>query len=202
MFVFRYFDISLNRASGVRHFNQSEINLHKIKDIMNSPVSALSQIEKAHVMDDLSLFHVLAPVIQEIGNGVRLSGQDEIASRTFVCFLDRNLGFHYGFGYKNGSNLRVVCWENNNRRNRTVPKGAFVIAFDQVTTRNAFNAVNATDFDNPWFGDNEQGNVREELRALNRKQDRVADLIQRIAGLTIQQMDIVNQKIDELQRNN
>ena len=149
------------------------------------------------------MFHVLAPAIQDIGHGVRLSGQDEINSRTLKCFLDGKERFHYGFGYKNGNNTRVVCWEENQRKNKTVLKGTFIIAFDQVSTQNTFKAVNAHDFQNlSWFGVKEQDNVRKELQALNRKHVRVADLIERIAGLTIQEMDMVNQKIDELKGSN
>ena len=150
-------------------------------------------------MDDLNLFHVLGPNIQDIGHGVRLSRQDEIPSRTLVCFLDGNGEFHYGFGFRNGSNFRVVCWENGARINRTVPKGAFIIAFHGETAANAFDSVNANDFARmTWLDVRKRNNVRDELIALNNKQDRVADLIERIAGLTIQEIDTVNQKIDEL----
>ena len=153
-------------------------------------------------MDELNMFHVLADAIQGIRHGVRLSRQDDIASKTLVCFLDRNGGFHFGFGYKNGSNLRVVCWENNTEVKKTVHKGAFVIAFDQETTQKAINvAFNANDFAIEWFGVNNRENVRNELMALNNKQDRVSDLIERLAGLTIQQIDEVNKKIDELRGN-
>ena len=152
-------------------------------------------------MDDLNLFHVLADNIQDIGNGVRLCGQDNVQSKTLVCFLDRNGEFHFGFGFRNGSNLRVVCWENNSRRNRTALRGTFIIAFDEGTTKKGFKAnFNQADFPQ-WFNEGHRDNVKEELRALNEKRDRVADLIERIAGLTIQQIDEVKQKIDELKNN-
>ena len=70
-------------------------------------------------MDDLNMFHVLAPNIQEIEHGVKLCAQDEIESKTLVCYLDSE-GFHYGFAYKNGTNLRVVCWEGNERDRKSV----------------------------------------------------------------------------------
>ena len=150
-------------------------------------------------MDDLNLFHVLGPNIQDIGHGVRLSRQDEIPSRTLVCFLDGNGEFHYGFGFRNGSNFRVVCWENGARIDRTVPKGAFIIAFDEETAENAFDSVNANDFDSlAWFDGDKTNNVRDELIALNDKRDMVNNLIARIPDLTIQEIAAVNQKIDEL----
>ena len=156
-------------------------------------------------MDDLNLFHILAPKIQDIGHGVRLCGQGDIASKTLVCFLDKNGALRFGFGYKNGSNFLVVCWENNSRKNRVVTKGAFIIAFDQETTlksrKHSFDANDFLQFTAGWFDVNAQDNVKDELRALNNKQDKVADLIERMAGLTIDQMDEVIQKIDELQGN-
>lgn len=149
------------------------------------------------------MFHVLAPDIRVIGRGVKLCGQREIASGTLVCFLDRRGGFHYGFGYRNGSNLRVVFCEGDNRTNKTVSKGVFIIAFTGVTIGVSFNEVNADHFVDVrgWFVDDMQENVKEELMALNDKQDRVDDLIGRLAGLTIQELDQVNQKIDELRGN-
>lgn len=154
-------------------------------------------------MDDLNMFHVLAPNIEEIGRGVKLCGQNEIASRTLVCFLDGSKRFHYGFGYKNGANLRIVCWEGNGTRNKTAPKGAFIIAFNDETIGASFKEVNANHFDDVrgWFDDEKQQNVREELVALIDKNDRVNDLIGRLAGLTIQELDKVNEKIDELRGN-
>ena len=101
----------------------------------------------------------------------------DFVPKTLVCFLDRNQALHFGFGYRNGSNLRVVCWEDNNRRSKTVSKGGLIIAFAQ-------------------------DNVRDEVRSLNRRQDRVADITERLAGLNIQQLDVVNQKIDGFQGNN
>ena len=153
-------------------------------------------------MDELNMFHVLADAIQGIRHGVRLSRQDDIASKTLVCFLDRNGGFHFGFGYENGSNLRVVCWENNTEVKKTVPKGAFVIAFHQQTTGKAIKeAFDENDFAIEWFSQAVQNDVKDKLIALNHKQDRLSDLIERLAGLTIQEIDKVNKKIDELRGN-
>ena len=155
-------------------------------------------------MDDLNVFHVLAPTIEDTEHGVRLSAQDDVQSRTLVCFLDRNQALHFGLGYRNGSNLRVVCWEDNNRTNKTVPKGALIIAFDEETTCKATSHnFNAGDFGftADWFNNDAQGNVRDELISLIRRQDRVADITERLAGLNIRELDVVIQKIDELKGN-
>lgn len=155
-------------------------------------------------MDDLNLYHILADTIEEIGHGVRLCAQNDVQSGTLVCYLDRNGAFHFGFGYRNGSNLRVVCWENTSRINRTVSKGALIIAFDEEINKNSFrHNFDANDFlfTGDWFNQGAQNNVRDELRALNDKQDRIADLTERLAGLTIGELDKVNQKIDELKKN-
>lgn len=154
-------------------------------------------------MDDLNIFHVLADDIQEIGHGVRLCGQDEIASGTLVCFLDSHERLHYGFGYRNGSNLRVVCWEENRRKNKTVSRGVFIIAFTEDTSGVSFNAVNANHFYNvfQWFDEGKRQNVTAELVALNNKKDIVNDLIERLAGLTIQELKEVKAKMNELRGN-
>ena len=156
-------------------------------------------------MDDLNMFHILTPTIEDLKNGVRVCSQDDVASKTLVCFLDKKEAFHFGFGYKNGSTFRVVCWEKNIRKNKTVTKGALIIAFDQKITRNSFDDNFTADdfgFTATWFNNDAQKNVRDELRALNDKQDIIADLIERIAGLTIDELAKVNQKIDELPGNN
>lgn len=150
------------------------------------------------------MFHVLAPNIQEIGRGVKLCIQDEIESEMLVCFLDRRESLHYGFGYRNGSNLRVVCWEDGRRRNKTVPKGVFIIAFTEETSEASFNEVNANHFHNVrgWFDARKRQNVTGELVALNSMRDTVNEIIERLAGLTIPQLNQVKNKIDELRPGN
>lgn len=131
--------------------------------------------------------NVLASHIQDMGRGVKLCGQDEIASKTLVCFLDTHKGFHYGFGYKNGSNIRVVCWEENKRQDKTVPTGVFIIAFTEETCGVSFKEVNANHFKKvtEWFDDDKQKDVKKELVALNKKKDRVDDLAGQLARLTV-----------------
>lgn len=153
-------------------------------------------------MNALNINHVLADNIQELEHGVRLSPQGSIDSGTLVCFLDSNGQLHFGFSYKNGSNLLVICWENNARRNKTPPKGAFIIAFDQeLTQKKRKGNFTEADFNFQWFNANAQQNVADELRALNNKRDKVKELIERLAGLTVQELDVVNQKIDALRNN-
>ena len=59
-------------------------------------------------MDALNIFHILAPRIHDLENGVEVSSQDENQSKTLVHFLDFDLKFHYGFAFRNGTNIRVV----------------------------------------------------------------------------------------------
>lgn len=153
-------------------------------------------------MDELNMYHVLADNIEELGHGVQLCPQDGIASKTLVCFLDDNGAFHFGFGYKNGSNLRVVCWENGARLNKTTPKADNIIAFHEVTTMKAFGGnFNANDFDFQWFDDAARQNAENELVALRGKQDRISKIVKGTVNLTIQQLDEVIEKIKELKNN-
>lgn len=152
------------------------------------------------------MYHVLADNIEELEHGVQLTPQDEVASKTLVCFLDGDEGneiLHFGFGYKNGSNLFVVCWENNGRTNKTVSKGELIIAFHEVTTLKARggNFV-AGDFRLGWFTQDARENVKGELIALAHKKERVSAIVRKLPGLTIQELDQVIGKINELGLNN
>lgn len=144
------------------------------------------------------MFHILAQPVQDLAHGVEVSSQDDIDSKSLVCYLDSSLNFHYGFAFKNGSNLRVVCWENNGKKKKTVPKGSFVIAFKDCTTQNKLQDVNAQDFNIDWFNEAAKEKVQNELEALHGKRDELDDTINRLAGLTIQELDVINKKIDEL----
>ena len=131
--------------------------------------------------------HSLSPNTQGIGHGVKLCGQNEIASQTLVCFLDSGEGFHHGFGYKNGSNIRVACWEGNGKQNKTVPSGVSIIAFTEETCGVSFEGVSEKHFDKvtEWFNDDKQQYVKKDLVALNKK-DEVHDLSGGLADLKIQ----------------
>jgi len=150
-------------------------------------------------MDDLNMFHILADNVRQLGHGVQLSRQDDIASNTLVCFLDAKGNLHYGFAYKNGSNLVVICWKNGERKNKTVYKGSFVIAFHHEATDKGRNgAFEANDFNFPWLTE-KATIVKKELEAVRDQRDELRDVIDRLAGLTIQQLQEVSKKIDEIQ---
>ena len=85
-------------------------------------------------MDTLHLLHILSKRVHDIGHGVLLCKQDGIESRTLVCFLDRRGVFHHGFGYKNSGTIRVVCWEEEMKKLRSVAEGSFLIAFTGIRT--------------------------------------------------------------------
>lgn len=90
--------------------------------------------------------------VRDIGHGVRICSQDQIKSKTLVCYLDANEVLHYGFAYPNGSNVCVVCWENNKRRNKTIPRGASIIEFrEEVTTKKSKDDFYARDFEFSWL---------------------------------------------------
>ena len=114
--------------------------------------------------------------------------QNYIQSRTLVCFLDSSGNLHDGFAYRNGSNLRVVCWQNNERTNRTVPKGNLVIAFKECQTPESFgHYFGPNDFNMPWFDTTARGIVKEELgaRALHSSLDTLDNTANKLARLTI-----------------
>ena len=78
------------------------------------------------------------------GLGAQLLDQNLIVSKTLICFIDRQGNVHAGFAYRNGSNVRVVCWEynpwvNGKRVNHTFPAWNQVIAFPAACTRKPFN---------------------------------------------------------------
>lgn len=90
-----------------------------------------------------------------------------IPSKTFGCYLDATGTFRFGYIYRNGSNYRVVSWENGQRVNRTVPRWASIFVFNEVTTPYPFSSpnFNANDFTFPWFDPTAQMNLRNALMA-------------------------------------
>lgn len=131
--------------------------------------------------------YILGPTVRALNHGFEVSSQNDIQSRTLVCYLDAWGNFHYGFAYRNGSNLRVVCWEDDTRRDKTVPYRNSVIAFKGYQTDGGFghNFV-AADFNIPWFGNTIRRRVKEELEALHSKPDVTLDAtIKGLAGLAI-----------------
>lgn len=117
-------------------------------------------------LNALNMSYPLAPTVPALNHGVEVSSQNDIQSGTLVSFLDSRCNFHYGFAYRNGSNLRVACWENETRRNKTVPKGDCVIAFKGCQTQRGFGRTFvAADYNIPWFTNTVRGRVKEELQA-------------------------------------
>ena len=84
------------------------------------------------------------PALKPLRFGAQLLHQNKIVSKTLICFIDGQGYVHAGFAYRNGSNVRVVCWEynprfnGNVRVNHTVPAGNQVIAFPAAWTRKPF----------------------------------------------------------------
>lgn len=151
-------------------------------------------------MDDLNMFHVLADNVRDIGHGIEVVKQDAIDSKTLVCYLDKEGGFHFGFCYKNGSNLRVVCWENQAIRFRTSYKGSYVIAFTGrvLTQHNIKGDFTADDFNFDWFGQEQQDAVKEELLALIRKKDAISNVVDLLSQLTIDEINNAKDHIQQL----
>jgi len=152
-------------------------------------------------MDSLHLLHVFGKNVQDIGHGVTLLKQSEIESKSLVCFLDKRGVFHYGYGYKCGSNLRVVCWEEDEKKLRTVPEGSFVIAFTGIRTWKQFDAANFQSGDflfKDWFDDEKKGAVEEELKTLIKKEEMICDAVDLLSQLHIEEIEKTINHIKEL----
>ncbi|KAK3747985.1 hypothetical protein QZH41_003960 [Actinostola sp. cb2023] len=148
------------------------------------------------------IFGILRADVRNLGKGARLTNQDGIVSRHLVCFLDSGEEFHFGFGYRNGSNVRVVCWENGAKKNKTTTRGTFIIIFDDVITPNGRNGnFTANDFKFAWFNDAAQTNAKKELLLAVERGEEISDIIDRMAGLTIEQLNSVGDHIENLRGN-
>ena len=155
-------------------------------------------------MDSLHLMHVLSKNVQDIGHGVMLAKQDDIDSKTLVCFSDKRGAFHFGYGYKCGGSLRVVCWEEDAKKLRTVPAGLSVIAFSGIRTWKNFNAENFQSGDflfKDWFDDEKKRAAEEELQALIRKEEMISDAVDLLARLNIEEIGKAIEHIKELRPN-
>ena len=145
------------------------------------------------------MFHVLADNVRDIGYGIEVVKQDAVASKTLVCYLDRRSGFHFGFCYKNGNNLRVVCYENQAIQRRTSPMESYVIAFTGVRTQHSIKGdFTADDFNFDWFGQEKQDAVKGELLALIRKKDAISDVVDLLSQLTIDEINNAKDRIQQL----
>ena len=126
------------------------------------------------------------PFIQDIGHGVQLCTQDQIASKTFGGFMDRSGAFHFGYFYRNGSNIRVAFWKNDQRWNRTIPARQSVLVFPDQTTQLGFKGAFTTEnFNFQWFNTNHQQVLQHELIAYNNMQPSMPDFTKQMAGLPI-----------------
>jgi len=126
----------------------------------------------------------MPPCVQDIGHGIQLCRfPGEIESKTFGCYLDAKGKFHAGYIYRNGSNYRVVCWEDGQRTNRTVPRRGPVFRFSVVTPRPFRSAdFTARNFEFPWFCPTTQVNLQNELMALQKMEmDNLANRIGRLS---------------------
>lgn len=126
------------------------------------------------------------PSIQGIGHGVQLCTQDQIASKTFGGYVDSRGAFQCGYFYRNGSNIRSVWWENDQRINRTIPAGQSPFIFPEQTTHLGFNGCfTEGDFNVPWLTIEAQQNLQRELIAYNNMQPCMPDITKQMAGLSI-----------------
>ena len=123
----------------------------------------------------------LHPSVQDIGYGIQFSPQGAIQSGTLGCYLDAKGYFHYGYFYLNGSNNRVVTWEDGHRVNKTVNRWAPVFLFDDVRTPYSFSSPNfsSVDFNFPWLY-KAQVDLQNELRA-----QEFHNVTSRMAGLSM-----------------
>lgn len=115
---------------------------------------------------------MLPPDVQVLGHGIRLSSQGRIRSKTFVCYMDANGILRFGYIYKNGSNYRLVSWEDEQRINRAVSRGAQIIEFADVVTTYSFGSpwFREEDFNPPWFDADAQVSLQTALMAWQQRE--------------------------------
>jgi len=155
-------------------------------------------------MDTLHLLHVLSKNVQDFGHGVMLAKQDDIDSKTRVCFSDKRGAFHFGYGYKCGESLRGVFWEEEAKKFRTVPAGSSVIAFTGISTWKNLNAKKFQGGDflfKDWFDDEKKRAVVKELQALIRKEEMISDAVDLLARLNIEEVGKAMEHIKQLRPN-
>jgi len=133
-----------------------------------------------------------------------LAKQDDIDSKSLVCFSDKRGAFHFGYGYKCGGSLRVVCWEEDAKKLRTVPARSSVIAFTGISTWKNLNAEYFQGGDflfKDWFDDEKKRAVEEELQALIRKEEMISDAVDLLARLNIEEIGKAMEHIKQLRPN-
>ena len=99
--------------------------------------------------------------VKGLERGAELIPLRDIESRVLVCFLDEEGGLHFRFAYKNGTTVRVVCYEYGKRVNKTIPLVRPVLVFSEVTTAKRFKGnFSAADFQFPWFDEINRDDAR------------------------------------------
>ena len=116
--------------------------------------------------------YVLPADVQDLGHGIRLSSHGRIQSKKFACYIDANGTLRFGYIFRNGSNYRLVSWEDEQRINRAVSTGAPIIEFADVVTPYPFASPNfsAEDFNPPWLGADVQVSLRTALMAWHQRE--------------------------------
>lgn len=110
--------------------NVSKTN-KKFEDVFGSkdfPFQLLSRndLEKLH-------YHIigLLNASDQVKNN-KLIKQTKVSSKSFIAFKSADGEAHYGWAFRNGSNIRVKSFENPGWRNRTIPRGVKVLVFKDV----------------------------------------------------------------------
>lgn len=62
----------------------------------------------------------------------KLIQQTKVNSRSFIAFESADGETHYGWAFRNGSNIRVKSFENPGWKNRTIPRDVKVLVFKDV----------------------------------------------------------------------
>ncbi len=184
--IYKLFSFSPNIPRGLKARGKQET-------VFNSQLKTVQRDINLLAITNMPAVYSLPPPIQDIGYGVQFVSQNNITSKTLVCFVDGNGVLRYGFAYKNGSNLRVVSWEDEQRHNRTIPSGQSIFAFPELVTQKEFGNknFNAADFNFPPFTPVAQQQIQQELMAYNNNQKIEDDnFVKQMAGLNISPLSI------------
>ena len=91
----------------------------------------------------------------------------------------------FGYIYKNGSNYRIVSWEDGQRINRALSRGEQIIEFADVVTPHSFASprFSPEDFNPPWLDDGARASLQAALMALQQRE--IDSFIHQMRGLSI-----------------
>ena len=129
--------------------------------------------------------YMLPSCVQDLGHGVRLSSHGRIRSKTFVGYVDAYGTLRLGYIYKNGSNYRIVSWEDEQRRSRALSRREQIIEFADVMTPHSFASrkFSPEDFNHPWLDDDAQASLQAALMACRQRE--IDSFIHQMRGLSI-----------------